>query len=756
MSGSGGTERRARLVRQALARGADHHRGGRWAEAARAYAEALAEDPGNVDALALLGGAALRMGRPAEALAVLTRAVALDPAHVVARLNQGRAFLVLGRGVDAEGAFAAALEARPGFPEAHLGRARALALAGRRDEAIVAAEALGVTGNTDALALLGGLLMEAGRPEAAEAPLRKALATRPSDPRLHADLGACLLAQEKDEAAAAAWRTAAALAPGLPGLSDRRAALARNLGLARLAAGDPAAVELLREAVRLGPSDHTARLGLADALFQHPDPPADLAPELGVLLDAEGLDHQRIERAVRRVLLDVPGVTAVLEGVPLDAATADALAAHPLLTRWLTRTIVATPAWTRLVEALRDHWAARALLGERVDLDAMAALATQAWHTEYASAGRVDTLGALATPAQVAAFALFRPLTDRPDVDAIVEGGAPAALLRIQRWEPEVEARLARGLPSLGAPTDETSRAVRDQYEENPYPRLVGVHLRAAGSFVATARALLGDPVYEGPRRVLVAGGGTGQHPIGVAAGADAAEVVCVDLSRASLGRAARLAAAHGVTNLRFVQGDILALGAHDGLGQFDFVDCVGVLHHLADPLAGGRALVGKLAPGGILRLGLYSERGRSDVVAARALATEHGWLPTEDGLRAARRALLALDRDHPAAGVTNSVDFYSQSGLRDLVFHPCEHRYTPAQVGALLDTLGLTVVALQHARPEALRLYRARWPDEDGRSSRQLDARQLDLLKWDALEADHPRIFAGMIHVWARRTDPS
>ncbi|MDP2307460.1 MAG: tetratricopeptide repeat protein [Pseudomonadota bacterium] len=771
---SGG--RQARRAQEALTRGADHHRAGRWAEAARAYAEALGEEPGNVDALALLGGVALRMERPGDALAVLERAIALEPAHAVARLNQGRALLALERAADAEAAFAAALLARPDFPEALLGRARALALAGRLEEAIVVAGSVGV-GSVEALALLGALLMEAGRFDEAEAPIRRALLSRSSDARLHADLGACLLARGEEEAAATAWRTGAALAPDLPGLLHRRAALARNIGLARLAEGSPAAVEWLAEAVRLGASapDPLALLGLADALFQHPNPPAHLAPELCQLLAADGIDHQRIERAVRRVLREVPGVSTFVDGpvcedpvredpvredpareAELDTDTAEALAAHPLFTRWLDRTIVATPGWTRLVDALRGYWSHRALSGAGVELGVLTALATQAWHTEYASVDAASDSAPDApaeqfarrspSPSNIAAFAMFRPLARWPDSAALVTAPEPlATLIRAQLAEPSEEAALARALPTLGALTDPTSRAVRDQYEENPYPRLVGVHRRAPGSFVATARVILGDSTYEGPRRVLVAGGGTGQHPISVAAGLRGetdAEVVCVDLSRASLGRAARLAAVHGVTNLRFVQGDLLALEESDGLGTFDFVDCVGVLHHLADPLAGGRALLSKLAPGGILRLGLYSERGRSEIVAARALAAEHGWLPTDEGLRTARRALLALAPEHPAALVTASVDFYTQSGLRDLVFHPCEHRYTPAQVGALLACLGLTVVALQHARPEALRLYRDRWPADAG----------LDLLKWDQLEADHPRIFAGMIHVWARR----
>ena len=713
-------------TREALERGAEHHRAGRWADAARAYAEALRDEPDNVDALALLGGAALRMGRPADALGVLARAVALAPTHAVARLNQGRALLALDRGAEAAEAFGAAIAARPGFVEARLGRARALGRAGRLDEAVgeareVAADVAG-TGTPDALALLGGLLVEAGRSAEAEEPLRRALASRPDDARILADLGACLLFEGREEEASAVWRRA----EGLPDLLPRRAALARNLGLARLAAGSPDAVPYLAEAVRLDPTDPAARLGLADALFHHPEPaPVDgLAMLLATLLATDGIDHQRIERAIRGVLATVPGVPAAVATGAVPATVADALTAHPLFVGWLARTIVAAPGWARLVARLRDHLVARVLAGDAVPIDVLEALALHAWHTEYA----YDCDVPLPTDAPAALRALSTP--PAPGVTPALD-----ALLAAVREEAAV------AVPALGAVTDATSALVRAQYEENPYPRLVGVHRRPAGSFVAMARARLGDPHYVEPARILVAGGGTGQHPIGVAAGI-VGEVVCVDLSRASLARATRVARRLGVDNVRFVHGDLLDLGPDDGLGTFAFVDCVGTLHHLADPLAGGRALVSKLAPGGILRLGLYSERGRGEIVAARALAAEHGWLPTADGLRAARRALLALPADHPAAPVTASVDFYSQSGLRDLVFHPCEHRYSPTQVGELLASLGLSPVALQHARPDAERLYRARWPDDAG----------LDLTKWDALEADHPRIFAGMIHVWARR----
>ncbi|MEM9569108.1 MAG: class I SAM-dependent methyltransferase [Cyanobacteria bacterium P01_E01_bin.34] len=48
--------------------------------------------------------------------------------------------------------------------------------------------------------------------------------------------------------------------------------------------------------------------------------------------------------------------------------------------------------------------------------------------------------------------------------------------------------------------------------------------------------------------------------------------------------------------------------------GQFDFINCVGVLHHLPDPILGLKALTDKLAPGGIMHVFVYSELGRWEI----------------------------------------------------------------------------------------------------------------------------------------------
>ena len=48
--------------------------------------------------------------------------------------------------------------------------------------------------------------------------------------------------------------------------------------------------------------------------------------------------------------------------------------------------------------------------------------------------------------------------------------------------------------------------------------------------------------------------------------------------------------------------------------GRFDYINSVGVLHHLRDPLAGLKALGQRLAPQGLLHLFLYADAGRWEI----------------------------------------------------------------------------------------------------------------------------------------------
>ena len=64
------------------------------------------------------------------------------------------------------------------------------------------------------------------------------------------------------------------------------------------------------------------------------------------------------------------------------------------------------------------------------------------------------------------------------------------------------------------------------------------------------------------------------------------------------------------------MQCDILDL---EKLNQkFDIIESVGVLHHMRDPAAGWKVLTRCLKKGGLMKIGLYSELGRQDIVKLR------------------------------------------------------------------------------------------------------------------------------------------
>ena len=92
--------------------------------------------------------------------------------------------------------------------------------------------------------------------------------------------------------------------------------------------------------------------------------------------------------------------------------------------------------------------------------------------------------------------------------------------------------------------------------------------------------------------------------------------VTAVDLSLASLAYAQRKANDLKLRNLEYFQADILRLGKIEG--EFDIVESTGVLHHLHEPMIGWRVLTTLLKPGGLMKIGLYSELARRHIAEIR------------------------------------------------------------------------------------------------------------------------------------------
>ena len=132
--------------------------------------------------------------------------------------------------------------------------------------------------------------------------------------------------------------------------------------------------------------------------------------------------------------------------------------------------------------------------------------------------------------------------------------------------------------------------------------------------------------------------------------------------------------------DVKFVQGSLLDLASLE-VGEFDVIDCTGVLHHLPDPVAGLASLAQALKPGGALSLMVYAAHGRRGVyttqMAMRLLSKgvpEHGGLQSAPMRSFLREYLRRLPHDHSARLACPNITAAGVGVLSDASLGECEH----------------------------------------------------------------------------------
>jgi protein O-GlcNAc transferase len=214
-------------IPEALSTAWEHHAAGRWELAERIYRQVLATEPGNWDALHLLGVLAGQNGRFAQAIEYLSAAARIDGNKPTVHCNLGGGYLGLGKWQEAMGCYRRALELQPDYAEAYYGLGRAQHALGRLAEAVASyQEALRCKPDSvDALTNLGNVWGEKGRPEEAILCYRRALEIKPDHAPAAYNLGNTQLGQGQLAEAAASYQRAIDIKP------EYVAALS-NLGLA--------------------------------------------------------------------------------------------------------------------------------------------------------------------------------------------------------------------------------------------------------------------------------------------------------------------------------------------------------------------------------------------------------------------------------------------------------------------------------------------------------------------------------------------
>tara|TARA_Y100000816_G_scaffold218221_1_gene163265 strand:- start:261 stop:2357 length:2097 start_codon:yes stop_codon:yes gene_type:complete len=318
-------------------------------------------------------------------------------------------------------------------------------------------------------------------------------------------------------------------------------------------------------------------------------------------------------------------------------------------------------------------------------------------------------------------------------------------LIKLHIKDPLKEAELKKSINSFDDISDNVSKKVKEQYEENPYPRWRYTNITPKNNFLSILNnAIRPNKINTNNQNiaenVLIAGCGTGQQLVSKTSYANS-NIVAIDLSLSSLAFAKRKMQELDQKNIEFLQGDILGLNSLNK--KFNVIECVGVLHHLKNPDEGLRILLNILEPKGYLKLGLYSEYARKHIIELKNFVQKHKFESNVRDIRNFRELAKNNNNDNSFKKINFNFDFYSTSSLRDLIFHVQEHRYTIPKIQDLLKKFDLEFLGFTNSsiKKEYSKIY----PE---------DLKNTSLENWNNFEINNQDIFIEMYQFWVKKND--
>ncbi|MBW3042406.1 tetratricopeptide repeat protein [Prochlorococcus marinus] len=322
-------------------------------------------------------------------------------------------------------------------------------------------------------------------------------------------------------------------------------------------------------------------------------------------------------------------------------------------------------------------------------------------------------------------------------------------LLDLQFNEVSNEKNISSEILKVGNIDDLISKEVKSQYELNPYPRWI--YNSYAKEKKVNFLSIINSEIYpnsidenlikltDKKLNILIAGCGTGIQVL-EASRYNNCEITAIDLSNASISYAKRKVDEYGMTNIKFIEMDLLELKQLDK--KFDLIECSGVLHHMKDPARGLSNLVDSLEPRGFLKLGLYSKYARQEILRAREIIKEKKINPSLDKIRSFRNDVLNGDLKQ-LNEITDWSDFYSTSMCRDLCFHSQEKCYSLIEIKKIIEISNLEFLGFTLSK--------------DVKNNFQSKYKNINSLKdlkvWDKFEKIYPNSFREMYQFWTRKS---
>ncbi|MBN3894920.1 MAG: class I SAM-dependent methyltransferase [Nostoc sp. NOS(2021)] len=201
--------------------------------------------------------------------------------------------------------------------------------------------------------------------------------------------------------------------------------------------------------------------------------------------------------------------------------------------------------------------------------------------------------------------------------------------------------------------------------------------------------------------RILDAGCGTGVGTEYLVHLNPQASVVGIDLSTGALAVAKERCQRSGANHVEFHH---LSLFDVEQLpGEFDLINCVGVLHHTPDPIRGIQALAKKLAPGGLMHIFVYGELGRWEIqLMQKAIALIQGDKKGDyrDGVQVGRQIFASLPENNRIVKYDKqrwSLENHKDEYFADMYVHPQEIDYNIETLFELIDASGLEFIGFSN-----------------------------------------------------------
>ena len=341
---------------------------------------------------------------------------------------------------------------------------------------------------------------------------------------------------------------------------------------------------------------------------------------------------------------------------------------------------------------------------------------------------------------QVALLSMYQDISYLSNIETADFSPNFSEIKKTHIIDKQKENELANSLKKVSVIADETSKNVKKQYEENPYPRWNGVvegepkrhslkkHLEKFFNI-----KLNNSFFNKTQKRALIAGCGTGLQIYNLTRSVNDITLDAFDLSFKSLAYAKRVINELDIQNVAFLQGDILNVqNLYEK--KFDYIECGGVLHHMKKPEEGLIKLSNVLNDDGLLFLGLYSRKARERFNPVREfIKKEIGNFGAESIYLREKLILDAVRGNRQSLDMFEfSRDIFNMSGYRDLLFHTQESEYNLLEVSKLLEECGFRFLNMADGTVRHTHLLK-----------KVEQPRNLD--EWAEFEIRYPDAFIGM-----------